>query len=117
MATGLVAVGTIAILMHMALPRHSRIDRAKMEQVKPGMNRTQIELLLGVPPGDYTTGFWVGGATSGVWYIDYEVWVCDESLLLVRFTEEEQATDAQVFGVLSLPPPRLIDRVRAWLGL
>jgi hypothetical protein len=111
-----VGVLTAATLRHIALPEHSRIDRAKLEQVRPGMARTQIEGLLGVPPGDYTTGPSVGGPSSAVWFLDYEAWWCDEGVLLVRF-EEDRAIDVQVFGVLRLPKPRLLDGLRAWLGV
>jgi hypothetical protein len=37
------------------VPPH-RIDRTRRAQIRPGMTQPEVEAMLGVPPGDYSSG-------------------------------------------------------------
>ena len=57
---GLMTVGVAAMLVCAALPflltKPIRITEANCERIRPGMTRTEVEVILGAPPGDYETG-------------------------------------------------------------
>jgi hypothetical protein len=45
----------VVVLPRKTLPPGPRFDAAALERVKCGMTEDEITLLVGVPPGDYTT--------------------------------------------------------------
>ena len=48
------------------LSPHPRINREVFDRIEIGMTRREVEVLLGAPPGDYTTGLtFADGASVG----------------------------------------------------
>jgi hypothetical protein len=52
LAAALVLFGA---LLPLVLPRHCPVNRTACERIKEGMTQTEVEAILGGPPGDYTT--------------------------------------------------------------
>ena len=108
----------VAIGIATALPRPARRELipANFARVEKGMSRSKVIALLGVPPGDYTTGPVIGVGSSARWW-GCESWICDEGILRVQFDEDGIVYDVTVAGVGHLEPPSLFSRVRSHFGI
>jgi outer membrane protein assembly factor BamE (lipoprotein component of BamABCDE complex) len=91
------------------------IDWEHFERIKEGMSRAEVEALLGGPPGDYHT--------ENIFYCSFGVtldgqferWSGNEGAILIRFDKQDRVQRHVFMGAMSLPPPPLAERVRAWL--
>src|ERR1700677_2299163 len=79
-----------------------QMSRKRFEQVTIGMTREQVRQTVGNEPGDYSDG--VSTLPSGLRYVGYEGWLCDDGHLLVKFDDQGIATDVVVLDVLDLHP-------------
>jgi hypothetical protein len=50
----------VAAVVVMLWPRPTQVTRASCDRIRVGMSRTEVEAILGGPPGDYRTGPTVG---------------------------------------------------------
>src|SRR5262249_21648439 len=99
-----------------ANPHEVTVTRARLEQVRNGMLRDEVILIVGGPPGDYARRR-LFVPLSGSEYPAHEEWLCDDGQLLVRFDDTDRAIDV-VRTTIKLPPPlTLTERIRRWLGL
>jgi hypothetical protein len=93
------------------VPQRDPVNRANIKRIRAGMTRAEVEAVLGVPPGDYTTIFdlprsCISGRRLDGW------WISNSGELFVDFSPDGlvEKTDFRPFG------RSLLDRFRAWLG-
>ncbi len=95
---GLLTAGVLALLACAAapvlLPKPIRITQASCARIQPGMTRTEVEAILGAPPGNYETGR--GGIVldlygNGVLMREgrREEWGGDEGFIQVGFDDND----------------------------
>ncbi len=99
---------------------------ATLNQIRPGMDRTEVEHLLGGPPGDHRHGNTIYDAAAVVlptWQAfdadeltlaTKDQWEEDGLLVVVRFDEAGKVRSA--FGLLP-SPPAWYRTLRRWLKL
>jgi hypothetical protein len=90
---------------------------ANHRDMQPGMTLAEAEKILGGPPGDYSsapgqTHFRLNVRVNG----QSETWISDDGIIIVGF-DEEGRVNGWSFAGPGVIPPRLIDRLRAWIGL
>ena len=91
------------------------IDWEHFERIKAGMSRAEVEAILGGPPGDYHTEN-IFYCSFGVTFEGrFEWWSGNEGAILIRFDEQDRVQRHVFMDAMSLPPPPLAARVRAWL--
>jgi hypothetical protein len=121
---GLVAVvGAVCLTVAFSAGQRPRITQANFERIKVGMRLEEVEAILGVPPGDYTTEpvpdlevgssgtFKKPGRGCAWWGNDglIQLGVDEDNLVLwTRFVEPH-------YGYRLQPGP--LGRLRRWLGL
>lgn len=92
--------------------QRSTLDLAAFKMVTPGMNRAEVERLLGGPPGDY--GFHQGGPTSEV-ILDWELppeahlqeWFNDQFKLQIAFDAQGRVLDKRQVAAFHRSPTKL----------
>jgi hypothetical protein len=65
--------------------------RATFEKIKRGMTRTEVDAILGRPPGNYTTGPWDDDPNNAGWgysgnYTSIDRWIDDTGEIIVAFS-------------------------------
>jgi hypothetical protein len=108
-------LGLMGPLIWQALSQ-PRIDAERFEQILPGMTLTQIEKLIGGPPGDYTDGqvsITHGGLEGSS--VVYKDWVGDEIGIAVRLDGEGKIIEKQSFPTGVRRP--FLEKLRRWLRL
>jgi hypothetical protein len=112
----LAGVGMAGVLW--VTPAPSRISHATVERIQPGMAKSEVERLLGGPPGDYTTRPLVSlmDSTRLVPPVTPVRWLGDQGEVAVYFDQEERVSDV-VFHPCSEPRETFLARFRRWLGL
>jgi hypothetical protein len=91
LAVGLVLLGGLVALLR---PWHCPVNCAACERIEKGMTQTEVEEILGGPPGDYTTR--PGGFLPLVFAVSMKprkTWQGDECVVHVTFE------DGRVFWV------------------
>lgn len=91
-AVGVMAVGAFAVLTHPRPAATPHVPDEDIDLVKVGMTRGDVVRILGGPPGEYAPGG-MSLETEGYRGKGYEVWVCSERTLFVKFGEHGTATD------------------------
>src|SRR5262245_59132749 len=121
--------GTLVLLLAagygvlwLTAPRHD-INHKSFEAIKMGMTEQQVEAILGVPAGDYTTGPVIGWPeiSSNGWAICWErqphkSWISNEAAIHVYFDEQglvKRTTHRKPW----LSEESLWARLRRWLGI
>ncbi len=121
---GLLGCLALAGVLHQLLPAPSgsTINRENYEKLQPGMNRTEIEIILSGKGGDYTGGrYQVIISQSHPLPLEElpmfnTVWIGPECAVEVTFTVEGRATSCRLWEVA----PRsgtAMERARSWLRL
>jgi hypothetical protein len=113
------AILTCAIVFSGLVTLHSvdttiTCSRQVSEKILVGTKREDVIDLLGMP-GDHTTKLVFGGPTSFCWYTNYDSWVGDEGIILVRFDNEGSVTDVAYFGVVAFEEPSWWQKLRDWI--
>lgn len=113
-----IPVGLILLLARATEPR---VTRAKLELVREGMTRAEVEALIGVPPGDYASGTVFSDCKfverpEKPWAYSAE-WTCDDGLLFVYFDENDRVVWAVTYNGWVSHEPTLFEKLRSWLGL
>jgi hypothetical protein len=94
------------------------MNAATCGAIRPGMREDDVERIIGVPAGDYTSRLvvpWEGSLRMPVGSV-LKTWAGDEGTILVCF----DADGAVVFARFDEPVPiqeSLLDRMRRWLRL
>src|SRR5262245_26994544 len=65
--------------------------KATFEKIKKGMTQTEVETILGRPPGNYTTGPWDDDPRKAGWggsgnYTSIDSWIDDTGEVIVAFS-------------------------------
>jgi hypothetical protein len=113
--TCLVIAGYVVGVRVTAPERH--INRTTCEKIEAGMNEGEVEQLIGLPAGDYTSRqvvVWEGSLRMPVG-AELKTWAADEGTILVCFHD-----DKVVFARFEEPidiNESLVDRLRRWLRL
>jgi hypothetical protein len=84
------------------------------DQIQNGMTREEVVSTLGMPPGDYSTGFVVpeSGRTG---YNAFD-WISDEGRIRVWFDKDDKVEDSN-FRLVTIWKLTWYDRIRIRLGL
>jgi hypothetical protein len=85
-----------------------RVTRARFEQVKSGMSREEVILMVGSPPDHY----WRDGSPIHPAATQQSAWFCGDAELVVDFDDAGSA-----LNVMMVREPTLTERIRRWLGL
>lgn len=112
---GALAAALVALALRAALAP-PRLEGSRFTQVRVGMTREQVEAVLGVPPGDYTSDPSPDPADNPWAYSRLTVWACDDGVLYVGFDDNDVVVDAIAFPLTRPPKPSLPGRLRTWLG-
>lgn len=114
-AVGLAVFWGARLLSPRFLEHPHRINLASYEKIQGGMTLSDMESLLGVPPGDYSTQsyFRFGGiGLSDAWQIE---WIGNEGRIGVQLDKQNRVTRhawEQHFNT----EETLFDKVRGWFG-
>ena len=106
-------VAATALLVSVALNQpSSSLPKDRIEKLKSGMTKAEVEEIMGMPPGDYTTrrfhSTYKPAENSLAWWTD-------EAILDLRFDIFERLV--QVNTVLPTPPANWWERLLRFLGL
>jgi outer membrane protein assembly factor BamE (lipoprotein component of BamABCDE complex) len=102
------------------LARGRLIDREHSERIKVGMNRDEVEAILGGPPGDFTTvEFSFVSLECGIGVVGHrrEHWKGDQGLVGVDFDGQGKVAWRWFDKGILVPEPSSTERVRGWLGV
>jgi hypothetical protein len=115
-----VAVGIPAAVQYHArsqrLARGRLIDQAHFGQIEVGMSRSEVEVILGGPPGDFTTRrVYFEPGIALLPSVRSEWWRGDHGEITVRFDEQSRASTLGFGRARMGQPPSLAERVRDWL--
>jgi hypothetical protein len=94
------------------------IDQEHCDRIKVGMSQAEVEVILGGPPGDFTTQPVVFGGPrlTGFPLVRWEHWVGNRAMIQVLFDEQDRVQFVWLGDdPIRVPPPSLEDRVRVWL--
>jgi hypothetical protein len=91
------------------------LSLTQLKQVKGGMSHEEVSRIVGVPPGDYSSGRRIGLVPADV-SRHYETWLCDDGQLFVYF-DGDVVTEVVVVTEHLVRPPTLTERIGRWLGL
>lgn len=125
-----VVLGACYLTLWLTTPRQ-RVRREAFEHIRVGMTLAEIEAIVGLPPGDYTTRPSVIQCAAdqedvaGA-YFEYgsrddpkrrwREWIGDQGLIVVRLNAESKVSDS---GFCDVRPaePSFLERLRKLLGL
>jgi hypothetical protein len=102
------------------LTRSRLIDREHYDRVNLGMSRTEVEAVLGGPPGDFATEDVSYGVTDSDLAIftegPYEYWAGNDGDIWVAFDEQGDVRRRAFGDAVSTPKtPPWLPYLRAWL--
>jgi hypothetical protein len=115
---GIAAAPVVAVylVMRPGVPKN-HIDFAGYQKINKGMTLAEVESILGVPVGDYTTGptsslkEWGDSPAPTI-----KEWISDKGLISVWIDDEDRIREAYFLPV----SPRnltLLEKLQVWLGL
>ena len=81
------------------------------------MSKSQVEVVLGAPPGDYTTGSYNEPPMGGVFYALSTKWIYDDGMILVWFDENDRVNEAAFCEIKTYDRPTILDRICKKLGI
>jgi hypothetical protein len=120
---GAIALLAIAATLAWFYWPQTQLKLDSFDKVREGMTLSEIEALVGGPPGIYCSGGVTGTYCQGVPVKGVELakegmsreWVAESRSLFVAFDENNTAT----YVVTGTPvrQRRFLDRVRGWLGM
>ncbi len=125
-----VALVAAAVALWLLWPRIA-ITPENGERIRLGMTRSEVEEILGGPPGDYAgpEAFAAAGRCgdpmdaravirrwSGEPDERWQQWLSDDALVLVHLDAHGRVSATHVYSVSAYREP-LLDRLRRWLGL
>jgi hypothetical protein len=103
------------LVLRPGMPKHN-IDRAGYLEIDKGMTLAEVEAILGVPAGDYTTGpttsFRNGWHGAG----DKE-WASHKGVISVWFDPQGKIMDKDFSAVTPVTGLTWFERLQMWLGL
>lgn len=138
----LLGVGSVAVagvVGYLALwlsgPRH-RINMESATLIEKGMTQADVEAILGVPPGDYSSGeiAWEfsedqpPGTRVGYRLFYYKdvrptgimrgkEWASNECIVVVEFDSSGKVVGVSGYPVLKLPSESMLSKLRRWFRL
>jgi hypothetical protein len=115
--TGITASLVVAVyfVMRPAVPKHN-INLASVEKIKPGMTLAEVEEILGVPPGDYTTGPTTSLCDGWLGPGDRE-WAGDDGVISVWLDPQGRILAANLEPVSPRTRLTWFERLQMWFGL
>jgi hypothetical protein len=117
-ALGLLAVVGVLVLVFLPQPG-DRITRETFDEIREGMTLWEVEQLIGVPPGDYTTGdrvVYLPPASAGHGPIRHE-WQGDEGGIEVWLNADGRVVWKDFTSVVAFKRHSLLERLRRRLGI
>lgn len=96
-------------------PQSPRINETIFERIHIGLPKNEVHAVVGVPPGDYTTGTCLT-LPPGIKYYGWDVWLGDDGQICVNYDEDDKVSEKEFLPVMRVQPS-LFDRIREWLGL
>jgi hypothetical protein len=82
---GAVLFWRLALSFMVTEPRKITFSREDTNRISIGMTRSEVEAILGVPPGDYTTGPCDEPPNLGGWPFGRTSWASDMGAISIRF--------------------------------
>jgi hypothetical protein len=109
----MVGVGYLALWL--SASRH-RINQESIKLIEIGMTQSEVEALLGAPPGNYSVG---GISAHAIPPPPYrrEDWIGDECAVDVYFDSSGNVIGVSVNPVFKVPRESMVAKIRRWLGL
>jgi len=106
--------GSMVLLL--TAPRH-RINEDSVKLIQNGMTQAEIEVVFGVPPGDYSSGglrvYWEEPQKR----LDRKEWTGDAVGVEVFFDPSGKVQAVDQYQVFPFPSEPLLAKLRRWLGL
>jgi hypothetical protein len=98
-ALALILVG---IFLPLLCPRSDRINEVACDRIAEGMSLAEVEAIIGLPPGDYTTRWVIHATVFQCGYVDpspkYELnWKGDQGAIWVEFSCSTKLVYSKVF--------------------
>jgi hypothetical protein len=117
------------------IPTEIMLGNDLIKKVQPGMTQEQVERILGVQPGDYTTApykyeplsficppewkedcereheEWLNGGFEG---LTKREWITDEIHVIVGFNNAGRAYSIRTSPIFSTRKPSFYKRIRSW---
>src|SRR5262249_15470800 len=114
---GIVAalIAAVYFLIRPGVPSHN-INLATVERIQKGMTLAEVEAILGVPAGDYTTGPTTSHCNGWMGPGDKE-WAGDEGVIAVWFDREGKISGADFAPVSPRTGLTWFEKLQIWLGL
>jgi hypothetical protein len=97
------------------VPKHN-INLASIEKIKAGMTLAEVEEILGVPPGDYTTTPTTSLSDGWMGPGDKE-WAGDDGVISVWFDPQGRILAANLAPVSPRTGLTWFERLQMWFGL
>jgi hypothetical protein len=122
--SGLALLAIFATAMGPRLYRNMNpppISPERSAHLKEGMTPKEVEMVIGLPPGEYVTE---ERAFSGTFCFGAEpclIWSGDEGTIVVHLNYDGRADNVRFFAAeeysFPVPGPSLFKRLQTWLGL
>ena len=115
LVSGFLAVAVAGFLALWLATTQHRINENSVKLIQNGMTQAEIEVVFGVPPGDYSSGgfrvYW------GQKRLDGKEWMGDAVAVDVFFDSSGKVQAVDQYQVFRFPSEPLLAKLRRWLGL
>ncbi|MCI0376234.1 MAG: hypothetical protein L0215_01375 [Gemmataceae bacterium] len=117
-ATSVLLFGAGYAALWLTAPRH-RINALSFEQIREWMTEKEVEGILGVPAGDYTTAPVMvldDGTASTIWISRVKRWTSNDTAIDVFFDDLGLVTRKRLLDVIPLEES-IWQKLRRWLRI
>ena len=108
-------IPAVYFFMRPSVPKHN-INPASPKKIIRGMTLEEVEAILGVPSGDYTTGP-TTSIRNRLWGRGGKEWASDDGLIIVWFDPQDRVENMRLAPVIQRTGLSWFERLQIWLGL